>query len=460
MAGLYEKEAKNYFSDGWKARDGYIELILDRSAGSRKGFFKKYAKHSFSLEEEIRAMKLLEMERFAMLTETSCGWFFNDLSGIETVQILRYAARALELAKEFGGADVEKEFLEHLRRAKSNRPEIGEGAALWEKEVASSRVSPEKIVGHFAFRQFFELPVSTENFYGYEIKEEERETETSGDMALAMGSVVLTGKIIPESQKFVYAFFRKGVSGIQCFVKEQSDSHELQKLNVAPLADLRKRNAPLLAQHLSESFGSSPVLLRDLFPEERDEILRALSLQMRDDYYEAAIHFYKENKPWAELFHEAGRPVPDEFRSLVEWMMGERLLDWARKLVNGTSLEESVKGAKSVLEEAQAGKFSVKTEPAIQFLSVQLNTWMEELFRGSDGGLLGKINQVFHFAKEVQIGLHDRVAQELFFVFAQKILPEWMENSSKFNEIQAILRLGVQLGFNMERYENQLKAKT
>ena len=187
---------------------------------------------------------------------------------------------------------------------------------------------------------------------------------------------------------------------------------------------------------------------------------------MREDYYQAAINFYKQNRPWAELFHEAGRPVPDEFRALIEWMMGERLVGCVKRLDSNADLEEIIRGAKSIIEEARSAGFSIRTEPVIRFLSARLNARFERLLHGSDLGLVENIEKVIHLAKDLKIALHDRIAQELFFIFAQKTLREWIENyqgdasgQPRLRTIQAVLHLGAQLGFNMDRYEQQLKAK-
>ena len=137
---LYEEEGRNFFKDPWAARDDSIQLILEDSLASQKEFFEKHAPKPLSKEEKIKALKLLEMERFALLAETSCGWFFNDLSGIETVQILRYACRSLELAVEQGAGRLETEFVRLLSHAKSNRPEFGDGQKIWEKLVKPARL--------------------------------------------------------------------------------------------------------------------------------------------------------------------------------------------------------------------------------------------------------------------------------------------------------------------------------
>jgi len=123
------------FSDPRAAREDYIEVILDRSPGTWASFLSRHAPGSAAGPGRTAALELLEMQRHAQLMFTSCGWFFNDLAGIETVQILRYAGRAVELAARRGRA-LEKEFLARLAAARSNRPEAGTGRDIFAAEVA------------------------------------------------------------------------------------------------------------------------------------------------------------------------------------------------------------------------------------------------------------------------------------------------------------------------------------
>ena len=62
---------------------------------------------------------------------TSCGWFFSDLAGIETMQVMRYAARVLDLQNKLGLEPPQQRFLELLAEAKSNRPAKGNGADIF-----------------------------------------------------------------------------------------------------------------------------------------------------------------------------------------------------------------------------------------------------------------------------------------------------------------------------------------
>ena len=97
----------------------------------------------------------MEIQRFAQLMSTSCGWFFADISGIETVQILKYAARAIELASDFSKTNIEKTFLSILQKARSNIEEFGNGKDIYNRWVKTSMVDFNKVVAQYAIESSF-----------------------------------------------------------------------------------------------------------------------------------------------------------------------------------------------------------------------------------------------------------------------------------------------------------------
>ncbi len=127
-------EATTLFKDPWQARDDSIELILNQHY-SREHFVYDHAGHWLSADEQWRALTYLELQRMLLLMYTSCGWFFNDISGIETIQILKYAARAIDLMEQLGLPSVRDRFLEILAEAESNRSEMGTGTDIYREFV-------------------------------------------------------------------------------------------------------------------------------------------------------------------------------------------------------------------------------------------------------------------------------------------------------------------------------------
>jgi alpha-amylase/alpha-mannosidase (GH57 family) len=140
LATHFEDLGRELFRDPWDARNFYIDLILDEK-GSQQKFFAEHGRRSLSAAEQARALTLLEMQRDALLMYTSCGWFFSEISGIETVQILRYAARALELGESLGVSSPRRQFLEILTDARSNIREFGTGAGIFQ-DLVEPKLAP------------------------------------------------------------------------------------------------------------------------------------------------------------------------------------------------------------------------------------------------------------------------------------------------------------------------------
>jgi len=135
LATHFEESARELFKDPWAARNDYVHVLLDRTEENVCRFLRRHASHELTQSETITALKLMELQRHAMLMYTSCGWFFDEISGLETVQVIRYAGRAIQLAQELWGNGIEKSFLEALSKAKSNLPEHGDGQRIYEKWV-------------------------------------------------------------------------------------------------------------------------------------------------------------------------------------------------------------------------------------------------------------------------------------------------------------------------------------
>lgn len=141
MELIFEKNMSRYCKTPWKVRNAYIDIIFDRSKPNLNKFLRKHIDSNLSDEEKTHVMRMLEMQRNAMLMYTSCGWFFNDVSGIETLQILQYACRAIQLAESESREIIEKEFLDKLSESVSNIPEQGTAKDIY-----------LKIFGHFNYR--------------------------------------------------------------------------------------------------------------------------------------------------------------------------------------------------------------------------------------------------------------------------------------------------------------------
>ncbi|HLF18000.1 MAG TPA: DUF3536 domain-containing protein [Candidatus Omnitrophota bacterium] len=140
LIDVYETQMCQFCDDPWKARDEYITLLLNLSDNNVDKFIRDIvgAGHALPLQDKTKILKLLEMQKFAMFMFTSCGWFFEDVSRIETIQILRYAARAIELAREITGISFLEDFVSRLEAAQSKDPALVNGRVIFERLIQPS----------------------------------------------------------------------------------------------------------------------------------------------------------------------------------------------------------------------------------------------------------------------------------------------------------------------------------
>jgi len=163
-ASIFETKGAELLRDPWAARDDYINVMLDRSPENLWIFFEKHSRRQLRPEETSCALQHLEMQRHAMLMYTSCGWFFDEISGIETVQVLQYAGRVIQLAEQTSREHLEPEFLSILARAHSNIPEYGNGAEVYERFVKPAVIDLRKVAAHFAISAMFDGHHETPKF--------------------------------------------------------------------------------------------------------------------------------------------------------------------------------------------------------------------------------------------------------------------------------------------------------
>ena len=172
LAPAFEAKLQGVVTDPWAARNDYIQVVLDRSPAAVDAFLNRWAARPFNDAEKTRVIKLMELQRHAMLMYTSCGWFFDDVSGIETVQIIQYAARALQIAEDVFGDGRESRFLELLQKAHSNIAAQGDGRRIYECLVAPAKVDLETVGAHFAMSSLFEEYPETTPIYCYTAQRE------------------------------------------------------------------------------------------------------------------------------------------------------------------------------------------------------------------------------------------------------------------------------------------------
>ena len=322
-APLAEKLAEGLLTDLWVARDAYIDLVLDRSPSSKDRFFARYATHVLTPQERVTALELLELERHTQLMYTSCGWFFDEISGIETVQVIAYAGRVLQLAAKLfsdpgrfpAAAELEPRFLEILGRAKSNLPEMGDGAAIYRRYVTTMRIGLDQVGAHYAISSIFRSYPDDVELFCFDLHREASESLSSGRGKVALGRAYLRSRITEEMEEFCYAVLHLGDQNLSAAIRSNCVASPVQLSEfIAFAGDVRaavaRANLPEVIRAIDRFFGTLAYSLTSLFADEQHRILRTILDRTLAEMEDSLRKIYEDHASLLRFLTESGMAAP------------------------------------------------------------------------------------------------------------------------------------------------------
>ncbi len=320
-AELFERQAAELLTDPWKARNDYIDVILDRSPESLWIFFEKYSRRQLKHEETVLALKLLEMQRHAMLMYTSCGWFFDELSGIETVQVIQYAGRVIQLACEIAQENLEEEFLTLLAKAKSNIPEAGDGAQIYDNLVRPAMVDLCKVGAHFAISSIFESADDGVPKFCYDIRKQDYHSLDSGSAKLGIGRIRVTSQITRECRDLNFGVIHFGDQVLHAGVRDFRGEDEYRQLVEETTAAFSQGDFAEALQALDLYFEGMQYSLKSLFKDEQKRILDVILGRTLEEAAEGYRTIYQRHGPLLHFLRDMKQPVPEVLRITAEFVL-------------------------------------------------------------------------------------------------------------------------------------------
>jgi alpha-amylase/alpha-mannosidase (GH57 family) len=321
ISPTYEKEIATFFKDPWEARDEYIQVILDRSKENVESYFSRHLIRDPSQTVKTKILKLLELERNAMLMFTSCGWFFDEISGIEAVQVMKYAGRAIQLANEISGKDLESGFIARIAKAPSNKTAFGNGAQVYERYVKPAPLDPLRIGVHYAVSSLFEDYPETIRIGEYSAQSQFVDHMESASQRLALGKAKIRSEITWEEETISYAVLHYGdqnlIGGARRFSNERTFSAMQNEIKGAFQTGDVLPIIRLMDRHFGDHNYSLWHLLRDKKREILNRILRATMAEA-----EASLRQIFENHySIMSALKENNIPLPKAFATSVEFIL-------------------------------------------------------------------------------------------------------------------------------------------
>jgi alpha-amylase/alpha-mannosidase (GH57 family) len=374
--------------DPWVARDNYIDVVLNRSPEVRQRFAEEHFVRELDAKEQVLVWKLMELQRHAMLMYTSCGWFFDELSGIETVQVIQYAGRVVQLAEDVFGDSIEQPFLEKLSAAKSNLPEYRDGGNIYRRYVKPSMVDLEKVGAHYSISSLFAPYGERTDIFSYAVKRLDYHTGDAGKMRMALGQAQFTSKVTQESEILTFWVVHFGDHNVAGGVRKSDGIGNYEDMLGSISESFARVDIPEVVRLLDKRFGEKTYSLRSLFRDEQRRIVRTILSSTVAEAETAYLQLYEHHAALMRFITSLGTPMPREFIAAVEYAMNSLL----RRACAAEDLDEEK--IRNLLREAEASHVNLD-KTTLEFLLRRKIDTLAGRF-ASDPSNIEKLNDLRH----------------------------------------------------------------
>ncbi|MEW6423262.1 MAG: DUF3536 domain-containing protein [Bacillota bacterium] len=429
LAPRYEEKARQYLKDPWAARDDYIAVVLDRSPESVHRFLERHAQRALAPAEEITVWKLLEMQRHAMLMFTSCGWFFDEISGIETVQVLQYAGRAIQLARELFNNELEAHFLETLAQAKSNISEHKDGAHIYEKFVKPAMVDLLKVGAHYAICSLFETYDEQSRIYCYAVHREESVSRLAGMARMAVGRARVTSEITREAVNLSYGVVNFGNHNVSAGVRVYQGEEAYQEMAREVTGAFDRADFSEVIRLLDSYFEGATYTLKQLFRDKQrvvlDQILDTTLAEVAADYR----RIYERHAPLMRFLKDLNIPQPKALYTAAEFVLNASL----RQAFAEEALDLERIGA--LLGEAEISNVPLDGPGLAYTLQHTLEKMAERLHeQPGNHSLLAHLDEAIALVRALPFEVDLWKVQNVYYGLLQAVYPEFSKKAGQGDE--------------------------
>jgi hypothetical protein len=424
---LFRRRAGDYVRDPWLARNDYICVVLDRSRENVERFLSRHASRPLSEQDKIAVLKLMELQRHAMLMYTSCGWFFDDISNLGSQQIILYAGRVIQLAREQSGSDFEARFLSILEKARSNKSDIGDGSQVYKRLMANSLTDMRRVAAHYAADSLSAANTNPASVFCYTVEPQHRHVVSHKDEDIVVGRARITSNVTWESEDLFYVAMLTRFGFTLSVSLSQGDEGYLRLIEHLSRATGNAQQDDV-SDGLRESFGASTYMLEMLFRDKQQELFGAVSDAAATRVLSEYRHLYEKHHALIKSWAERGYQLPETFSTAIRQVVNEQLSEAF------ASVPPEVRVVKRLLAEAQQWGIELESEKLAPVLSGTLEKMMMRLV-GMPGDilLLRHVRSAMEMTRSLPFEVNLWRCQNLYCSIAQTVYPH-MEAVSRHDD--------------------------
>jgi alpha-amylase/alpha-mannosidase (GH57 family) len=426
---LYEKEMKSYTEEPWKVRNRYVQVVLDRSKKNVEAFLEEQFGAELKEEEKIKLLKLLEMQYHTMLMYTSCGWFFDEVTGIESMQDIFYATRAIQLAEEISGRNYEATFEKYLDKIPSNMPEFDSALGAYNKYVKPMALDMIRIGAHYAVSSLFEEFPEEVSLYNFSATTKANYFYEAGKQKLVIGRTEFRSDITWEKVDISYAVLHMGDHHLFGGVREYIGTEALEDLHKNVAEFFKKGNVYEIFNMMDTYFGNHNYSFWHLFRDEQQSIMELVMENTLKSAEGAMQQVYDNSYPLLQTFKEIHMKVPNRLKLPAELAVNTKLVN---ELKNDNF---NLKNFKSLLNSAKSIGVNLDVVTLSFLGDIQLNSLMRKLKKNPDDiQLLNCINEFVETLDESTLEPEKWEAQNVIFAMREEEIARIEKNAEKSHD--------------------------
>ncbi len=408
---IYETEAAKFLKDPWLARDDYVDVILDRSDESVGRFFEK---HCFVEVEQNRVLRMMEVQRNAMLMYTSCGWFFDDLSGIETTQIMQYACRAMQLVSQVSDIKLEEEFLKRMEVAPSNVPSLANGREVYKKYVIPAKTNLQRVGMHYAVASIFEEDPESFPVFNYTTKNDVFIRKEAGEQKLVIGITKVKSNVTRSEKKFAFAVIYMGQHNIIGNISIDMEPEKFNLMQANIITAFEEARLGDIIGLMQIYFGPEKYTIWQLFQDEKRKVFDLITYQSMRDLENSLRRIYNRDYPLVMALANNDAPIPNAYRTTFEYILNADLTRcFLSERINIRQIERIT---------SELVKWRLSIEDSDQLERLVGESIIRELRRfsleGDNYTRIERLNRIFPLLSQLKLSPNLYKSQNLYFELA------------------------------------------
>ncbi|MEM6368419.1 MAG: DUF3536 domain-containing protein [Myxococcota bacterium] len=407
----FEEMGGELFLDPWAARDDY-QPVIGEGPEAFEAWSQGRTRRDLSADDGVRARRLLEMERNVLLMFTSCGWFFHDVSGIETVQILKYAGRAIDHAVDLGLPSPEPKLLEALAEAPSYIPEQGTGADVYRKAVGRARVTPARAAAHLAVDGLVEAPTGAGEFAGFAFRMGPFQVRRSGPYATAAAWMELVCERTDARHQIGVAALHLGGIDVYGTVSPSMSQEAFEKAASRIFEDVEESSLPTLIRRLQAHFGPEEFQLSDLLPEQAEGLAQLAFGELLERFGDAYAQLYRDHGRTLDMLQAAGFQLPKELKAAAEFTLQRRFQAEIEDQAQSRD-PQAYHRAIEIARQAESAGYALDRRTSAHIFEGLLNRAVQEAMRDKDPSSVEAVRKLVELVGQLALEVSMDQAQEM-----------------------------------------------